>query len=95
MSLLRPEKIDWTTHAPSTSIQIVADCGCIWEHQPGWEGWWRLRGRCAMPYVRHRTSFYASDLPVQTQDAVRVGYAIAASMGVGPWAKDFPKRRTA
>jgi hypothetical protein len=28
-------------------------------------------------------------------EVVAVGYAIAASQGVGPWAKDFPKRRAA
>lgn len=78
---------------PRRALQIVGNCGCIWEHQPGWEGWWRLQARCARPYTRHheQLAFESRDLKKPSVEVAAVGYAIAASQGVGPWAKHFPR----
>jgi hypothetical protein len=71
----------------SKALQIIGPCGCVWEHKPGWQGWWRLQARCAMSYIKHHERQF-SDASVAV---AAVGYAIAASQGIGPWAPFFPR----
>ena len=75
-------------------LRVVAPCGCEYDLKAISHGHVVTRVRTCGG-AHHAIDFYwQALLQDRALDVLRIGYAIAASEGRGPWAKLWPGRRT-